>query len=51
MGCLDACVIQALQSYGQATPVSDHKAYTITATYHRGDILELYSVHHEAGWI
>ncbi|OAX79917.1 hypothetical protein ACJ72_05760 [Emergomyces africanus] len=41
---LSARGIQSLQSYEQDNPVYDHKAYTITSTYH-DEMLKLYISH------
>ncbi|KKZ67175.1 hypothetical protein EMCG_07120 [[Emmonsia] crescens] len=43
-GALGARGIQSLQSYRQDSPAYDHKAYTITSTYHDGT-LKLYTSH------
>ncbi|EEQ85579.2 uncharacterized protein BDCG_08848 [Blastomyces dermatitidis ER-3] len=43
-GALGARGIQSLQPYGQDNPAYDHKAYTITSTYHDGT-LKLYTSH------
>ncbi|OJD25468.1 hypothetical protein ACJ73_03164 [Blastomyces percursus] len=43
-GALGARAMQSLQSYREAEPVYDSNAYTITSTYHDGQ-LKLYSSH------
>lgn len=43
-GALGARAMHKLQSYGQTEPVFDNNAYTITSTYHNGQLL-IYATH------
>jgi len=43
-GALGARGIQSLQSYGEAEPVYDNNAYTVTSIYHGGQ-LKMYTTH------